>query len=178
MKGLDEIIKERRSIRSYLDKPVEKEKIEKILDSARLAPSACNAQPWRFVVVQDLNIREKIINKGLGGLVVPNSWAKSAPVLIIVCSETDLFTHKIGERIQGVQYHLIDIGISMEHLVLKATELGLGSCYIGWFKGNVIKKILKFPLSWKVECLITLGYPKEIPKELPRRELSDIVRYF
>jgi nitroreductase len=173
MKSLDEIISSRRSIREYLDKPVEKEKIVKILDAARLAPSACNAQPWRFVVVDDKSLLKQLLDEG-SGVVVPNKWAKSAPVMVVVCSDLDFFTHKLAEQIQGVHYHLIDIGIACEHLVLKAAEQELGTCYIGWFKGPNIKNLLKLPKSWKVECLITLGYPKTMPEPTKRKTLKDI----
>jgi len=174
MKTLDELIKERRSVRKYLDKPVEKEKIEAILESARLSPSACNAQPWRIVVVKEPGLRDDVLSKGLGGIVVPNSWAKTAPVILVVCSETKFFTHSLGERVKNVQWHLLDIGICMEHMALKAVELGLGTCYIGWFNEKEIRKALQLPSSWKVECLLTLGYPQEIPEASPRKSLKEI----
>jgi nitroreductase len=176
MKSFDELVKERRSVRKYLDKPVEREKLSQFLESARLAPSACNAQPWRYVVVDDKPLKEQVTDKGLGGA-VSNSWAKTAPVMIVVCSTKDLFTHKVGEAVQGVQFHLIDLGLSMEHFVLKATELGLGTCYIGWFNEKPIKKILNLPASWKVECLITLGYPETIPDPTPRKPMNEIIRF-
>ncbi|OGS36503.1 MAG: hypothetical protein A2293_00570 [Elusimicrobia bacterium RIFOXYB2_FULL_49_7] len=174
MKSLDELIGERRSVREYSDQPVEKEKIEQLLNAARLAPSACNAQPWRFVVVSEPTARAAAIKEGLGGVVVPNTWAKTAPVIIVACSDLSLVTHKLAERVQGVQYHLIDIGIAMEHLVLKATELGLGTCYIGWFNGKALCRTLQLPSSWKAECLITLGYPASVPEPTPRKSLQDI----
>ena len=172
-KTLDQLIIDRRSIRKYLDKPVERAKTEQALEAARLAPSACNAQPWRFVVVEG-EARDRVISEGLGGLMVSNSWAKTAPVLVVVCSVSSYLTHSLGERVQGVQYHLIDIGIAMEHFTLKAAELGLGTCYIGWFNGKKIKKTLNLPFSWKPECLITLGYPSEIPAKTPRKHSSEL----
>lgn len=176
MKTFDELIGERRSIRKYLDKPVEKEKMIKALEAARLSPSACNAQPWRFVVTTGKK-KELLIEKGLGG-VVSNSWAKSAPAIIVVCSVTSLFTHSIGESIQGTQYHLIDLGIAMEHFVLKAWELGLGTCYIGWFNGKNISREFKLPKSWKPECLITLGYPAEpLPASTPRKSAEEVFKF-
>lgn len=174
MKTLDEIFNQRRSIRNYSGKPVEEEKIYAMLEAARIAPSACNAQPWRFCVVKDKNLIEKLTQKGLGGVIVPNNWAKTAPIIIVACSELNLSTHKIGEKIQGIQYHLIDIGIALEHMVLKAAELDLGTCYIGWFKGKVIHKLLKLPKSWNVECLVTLGYPQEKFSITPRKKLNEI----
>lgn len=179
MKSLDEIILNRRSIRKYKNDAVEKEKIIQVLEAARLAPSACNAQPWRFIVVEDAALRASIFEKGLNNIVVANKWAKDAPVIIAVCSKTQIAVHNIAEKIQGVEYHLIDIGIASEHLVLKAEELGLGTCYIGWFNGKQIKKILNLPNSYKVECLITLGYPDESIelKPSPRKKLEEIVEF-
>ncbi|MCX5782645.1 MAG: nitroreductase family protein [Elusimicrobia bacterium] len=174
MESLSELINKRRSIRKYLEREVEKEKIESLIESARMAPSACNAQPWRIVVVKDKKLKDELIAKGLGGFVVPNSWAKTAPVIVVVCSDLSFFTHTMAERVQGVQYHLIDIGICMEHMALKAVELGLGTCYIGWFNGKQILKMLNLPSSWKVECLLTLGYPAEIPDATPRKPLNEI----
>ncbi|MDR2426984.1 MAG: nitroreductase family protein [Endomicrobium sp.] len=178
MKSLDEIIKNRKSVRKYLNKPVEKEKIMQMLEAARLAPSACNAQPWKFVVVANAELKEDIFNEGLNNLIVTNKWADSAPVIIVVCSQTKFIVHNVAEKIQDVNYHLIDLGIACEHLVLKAEELGLGTCYIGWFRGKEIKKILNLPFSYKIECLITLGYGDEpVQKEAVRKSLEEIAEF-
>ena len=178
MKSFDEIVRNRRSTRSYKREPVEKEKIVEMLESARLAPSACNAQPWQFVVVSTPELKDKVFKEGLNNIAVPNKWAVDAPVIIVVCSKTKFFLHKVAEKIQDVDYHLIDLGIACEHLVLKAEELGLGTCYIGWFNGKKIKDILNLPSSYKVECLITLGYAKETDtKASPRKTLEEISEF-
>lgn len=174
MKTFDQVVQERRSVRDYLARPVEKEKIEAVLEAARLAPSACNAQPWRFAVVTDLVTKEKLTEEGLGGMVVPNTWAKTAPIIIVACSERKLFTHLLAERVQGVQYHLIDMGMALEHMALKAVELGLGTCFIGWFNGKKICRFLHLPSSWRAECLVTLGYPSALPDPTPRKSLQEI----
>jgi nitroreductase len=173
LKTISQFINERRSVRKYLPKSVSKDDINKLLESARLAPSACNKQPWNYIVVDDKTLLEEICSKGMGGA-VGNKWAVTAPVIIVVCSETSFFTHKIGEMVQGVHYHLVDLGISMEHLVLTAVDLNLGTCYIGWFNEKPIKKTLNIPTSLKVECLITLGYPETIPDPTPRKQLEQI----
>ncbi|MCB4792533.1 MAG: nitroreductase family protein [Elusimicrobia bacterium] len=173
MTSLNELINSRRSVRKYLDKEVEQEKMMQLIEAASVAPSACNAQPWRFVFVTQKALKDELNRVGLGGA-VPNSWAKTAPVMIVACSELSLFTHKLGESVQGVNFHLIDLGIAMEHLVLKATELGLGTCYIGWFNEKPIKKLLNLPASWKVDCLITLGYPESIPDATARKPIEEI----
>jgi nitroreductase len=174
-KSFDQILQERRSVRAYADTPVAGTVITELLEAARCAPSACNAQPWRFVVVRDPAQKRRLTDTGLGGM-VPNAWAQSAPVIIVACSDLQFFTHRLAEKVQGVEYHLIDLGIALEHLVLKATEHGLGTCYIGWFKGAAISRLLSLPSSWKVECLVTLGYPAVIPDPTPRKSLADISR--
>jgi len=177
MNTLDELIHARRSIRKYADRPVERAKLEAVIEAARLAPSACNSQPWRFVVVAEPAIRAKLIEEGLGGVIVPNSWAGSAPAVIVACSDIDLINHKIAEKVQGVEYHLIDMGIALEHMALKAVELGLGTCYIGWFNAKPLQKLLKLPGSWKVECLLTIGYPETIPEPTKRKDINEICRF-
>ena len=169
-----DIIKKRRSVREYLDKPVEDEKIEQIVEAARLSPSSCNSQCWRFVVTKG-DIKEQIIKKGLGGIVLANRWAKSAPVIIAACADLNFLTHKVGAGIKGIEYHLLDIGIAVEHLVLRATELGLGTCWIGWFNERAVRRILKIPRSIKIVALITLGYPKG-ELELHEKQRLDLKR--
>lgn len=172
MSGIMELIKKRRSVRNYLDKPVEDEKIEKIIEAARLAPSACNTQCWRFVIVKDKDIREQVIEKGLGGIVVPNRWAKTAPVIIVACADLNFMTHKVGAGVKGINYYLLDMGIAVEHLVLMAAELGLGTCWIGWFNERQVRNIVKIPRTIKIVALITLGYPKDGLEEHEKKRLD------
>ncbi|MDI6839849.1 MAG: nitroreductase family protein [bacterium] len=172
MAVLMDIIKKRRSVRSYLDKPVEDDKIEQIIEAARLAPSACNSQCWRFVVVKDKDIKDQITKNALGGIVVSNAWAKTAPIIIVACADLSFITHRVGAGIKGIEYHLLDMGIAVEHLVLMATELGLGTCWIGWFNERAVRNILKIPRGTKVVALITLGYPEEELKEHEKERLG------
>jgi len=92
--------------------------------------------------------------------VIRNQWMKEAPVLIVGCSKLDVVANKIGSAVTGIEYYQIDLGIAMEHMVLKATELGLGTCWIGWFREDRIKEILEIPEKIKVLALLTVGYPK------------------
>ena len=175
MSSLIEIIQKRHSVRRFKDQSVDKETITSIVEAAQSAPSACNAQPWRFVAVTDMLLIKEIALKGLGG-VVPNKWATSAPVIIVGCAKLNLLTHHIGESVKGIHYHQIDLGIAMEHMVLRATEMGLGTCWIGWFKEKNIKKILHIPRDWKVISLLALGYPQEEGSSpTPRLNLDEIL---
>jgi nitroreductase len=176
MGTLMEIIARRHSVRGYQDKPVEKEKILQIVEAARLAPSTSNVQPWRFIVVEDPRLRDALVKKGMG-LAVPNRWAKEAPIIIVICAHLDWIVHRVGAKVADLQYYLLDIGIAGEHMVLTATEIGLGTCWIGWFRVKAIKKILNIPKGWKVAALVTLGYPKEEgpPKSRTRLGLDEIL---
>jgi len=176
-----EIIKKRRSIRDYLDRSVEKEKIMQCLEAARLAPSACNAQPWKFIVVDEPELKNRLCEAAFSGIYGVSIFAKKAPVIIVVISEREKFLAKVCGYIKNTAYYLIDIGIAGEHFILQATELGLGTCWIGWFNEKAIKKILNIPRDKKVDVLISLGYPKEEkfhPKErYPLEEISSFNRY-
>lgn len=175
MSGVFEIIKKRRSIRRFKNIPVEDHKIIKLIEAASLAPSATNRQPWRFIAVKDNPLLNKITDKTLG---VINRWAKTAPLLIICCSvRKNIITHFLGEIISKVKYHIIDTAIASEHIVLTAEELGLSSCWIGWFNEKKIKKILNIPEVWKIISILAIGYRDEtyIPKPQKRRPLKDIL---
>jgi nitroreductase len=173
-----EAIGSRYSVRGYHDRPVGREKILEIVEAARLAPSTSNVQPWRFIVVEDPTLRDAVVEKGMG-IVVPNRWAKEAPVIIVICAHLDWIVHRLGARAAGLQYYLLDIGIAGEHMALAATEMGLGTCWIGWFRAEAIKKILNIPRGWKVVALLTLGYPKEGGVQTPRNRLGlDEILFF
>ncbi|MDD2890690.1 MAG: nitroreductase family protein [bacterium] len=167
--SLSDVIKIRQSVRAYLDKPVKDNLIEEIIEAARLCPSACNSQPWRFIVVTDKNIKDQITSKVLNGIFLPNSWAKTAPVIIAVCAELSFVPHTAASTLKKTKLHLLDMGIAIEQMVLKATELGLGTCIIGWFNGKTLRKILNIPNSIQTVALITLGYPEK-PLDVNLRE--------
>jgi nitroreductase len=171
------VIQQRYSVRSFKDTPVDREVIRSITEAARLAPSACNAQPWRFVAVTEPLLLKHIVDRGLGG-VVPNRWAASAPLIMVGCAVLNLLTHRLAEAVKGIQYHQIDLGIALEHMVLRATEMGLGTCWIGWFNEKNIKKILQLPRGWKVISLLALGYPQDDNSARSARLSLDEILFF
>ena len=156
--ALLDLIKHRKSVRDFLDRPVEREKIAMCLEAARLAPSASNSQPWRFIVVDDKQLKDKLCDAAFSGIYWINSFCKTAPVIVIVISEKSKFLARIGGMFRGTKYYLIDIGIAGEHFVLEAEDLGLGTCCIGWFNERAVKSILNIPQNKKIDILIALGY--------------------
>jgi len=156
--ALIDLLKYRRSVRDFLDRPVEREKIMMCLEAARLAPSESNSQPWKFIVVDDRQLKNKLCDVAFGGIYSMNSFCRMAPVIIVVISEKSKFLARIGGILRGTKYYLIDIGIACEHLVLEAEDLGLGTCWIGWFNERAVKSILNIPQHKKIDVLIALGY--------------------
>lgn len=178
-----EVIKWRRSIREFSPQKIEQEKVLKILEAGRLAPSSSNRQAWHFIVVDDKNLIKKIPEKVIIGTKGIISWIKDAPLVIVGCY-TKKITHYIAD-LYGHENHLIDISIAMTHMVLEATELGIGSCFIGWFNERYLKSLLKIPHSYRIAMLVVLGYPKNPStqegiggiKSRPRKELKEIVSH-
>lgn len=167
------LFKKRTSCRDYTDQDVPDEMIEKCLEAARWAPSACNKQPWRFVIVKDAGLRQAICSVCLRPI-VSMPWLQTAPVIVAICAERSIVTHKIAPLISGVNYHLIDIGIAGEHFVLAAEAQGLGTCWIGWFKQKPVKKILRIPKKFKVLSLLSLGFPATVTEPSDRMALNEI----
>lgn len=154
-----ELTQKRESTRKYKDQPVEREKIEQIMQACRLAPSACNSQPWSFVVADDPDIKNQLAQASYGPLLRFNKFVLQAPVIVAVVAEKPKWIAKVGGNIKNKDFYLIDIGIVAEHFCLQATDLGLGTCMLGWFDESKTKKIIGVPSGKRVILLITLGYP-------------------
>ena len=172
------LVQQRQSTRAYRATPVPRALIERCLEAARLAPSACNCQPWRFIVVDDLDTRSALATAAFSGVYSMCAFAKHAPVLIAVITERSSYAAALGGMFRGTQYNLIDIGIACEHLVLQATEEGLGTCWLGWFNEMAVRKVLGLPASTKIDVLISMGYPDHLDvRPKTRKSLDDIRRY-
>jgi len=144
-------IKTRKSVREYLDKPVEDEKLNMILEAGRLAPSASNRQEWRFVVVRNSQTRRRLAEAASG-----QAFVGEAPVVIVACAETDGHVMRCGQLCYS-----IDVAIALDHMSLAATELGLGTCWIGAFNEQKVKEVLGIPNEIRVVELMPLGYPSD-----------------
>jgi nitroreductase len=173
---LDQILNTRRSVRSFDSRPVNEKDIISIIEAARLSPSACNSQTWRFIFVTHREIIRKICHEAMRP-VIPNKWLEQAPLVIVGCSQLDVIANRIGARVTGIEYYQIDLGIAMEHMVLKATELGLGTCWIGWFDETHLKGILGIPQKIKVSALLAVGYPKEAPGKKRKRKPTEKIAF-
>ena len=171
------LVSDRRSCRAYRPDPVPREHVETMLEAARLAPSACNCQPWRFAVVTSAEKRRALVQKGLlPGLSM--DWAGDAPVVIALGMKRSFLTHQAAPALSGVDYPLLDLGIAGEHLVLRATELGLGTCWIGWIRPAGIRKIVGWGRDVKPVSLITVGWPALLePEPRPRLAMEEIARW-
>jgi len=173
-----DLINKRRSVRHYLNRPIPKEDLMKCLEAARLAPSACNAQPWKFIVIDDPGLKNNLCDAAFGGIYSMNSFVKNAAALVVVISEKKKFLTAMGGYLRNTRYYLIDIGIACEHLILQASELGIGTCWIGWFNEKSVKKVLDIPRQKRVEVIISLGYPQEGQSRPREREpLSEIALF-
>lgn len=171
-----ELVASRQSDRAYdVTRPVEKEKLDRILEAARLAPSACNAQPWKFVVVTNPELAIKV-GKATAGLGM-NKFAKNAPVHILVVEESMNITSFLGAKIKDKYFPLIDIGIATSHITLAAESLGLGSCILGWFDEPEIKRLTGIPAGKRLLLDITIGYPAKDKRKKSRKPLEKIVSY-
>lgn len=176
-KDILELIISRQSDRKYSDKPVEKEKLERIIEAGRMSPSACNAQPWKFILVTDQDLILKIAEAASAKLIGMNSFVSLAKAIIVIIREKPNLSSKVGATIKNKDYSLIDIGIATGNLCLQAKAEGIGSCIIGWFDENELRKILSVPKSKRVELIITLGYSLSEHREKRRKPLMEIVSY-
>ena len=157
--GLMETIRQRRSVRNYADKPVSRDLIMECLEAVRFAPSACHVQPWKFLIIDDPDQISALSEVAFSGIYKPTRFAAKAPVLAVLLTEFDLFVQGAGRQIQGTQYHLLDAGIAGEHFVLRAAELGLGTCWIGWYNRRKVRKFLKLSRRYNICALLSLGWP-------------------
>ena len=164
--NVHEAIATRKSVRSWADKPVEEEKLHRVLESMRLAPSAKNVQEWRFVVVTDAEARAQLTEAAYG-----QRFVGEAPVVVVACAETDRRTMHCGHLA-----FLVDVAIAIDHLTLAATEEGLGTCWIGKFDPDRVRDILGIPAEIEVVELIPLGYPADPSRtEKKRLPLAEMV---
>ena len=172
-------IENRRSIRKYLNKKVEKEKLVQILENARLAPSGSNTQPWTFIIVESEDTKEKLSIADHH-----QKWMMTAPIFIVgvadircrIPRDTEIRLHENSSEPELKQI-IRDTAIAIEHILLEAGQLGLATCWTAWFEQDAVRPILNIPDDKYVCGIITLGYGDEAPEQRPRRAMEEFVRY-
>ena len=162
-----EAIRKRRSVRAYRKEPLPEEKLKKILEAARLAPSARNSQSYKLIVVKNQGLRERLASEA-----TRYSFIGEAPVIIAAVSLDPEYVMSCG-----VSAHPVDIAIALDHMTLVAVEEGLGTCWIGGFYQDKVKQILGIPEKYKVVALLPLGYPADGPRGKLRKPLKELVCY-
>lgn len=169
---LKELIENRYSVRAYLSRPVEKEKIEYILECARLSPSACNYQPWKFYVVTETTLKSKVEEA------YNREWFKTAPMHIIVCKDSIASWERTAT--DGKDSGDIDASIAAEHICLAASEIGLGTCWVCNFNPDILREALELPPHIEAIAIFPIGYINKEKSSMPekkRKPLSDIVEW-
>jgi len=164
-----EAMQTRRSIRKYRSDPISEEQLKEILSAARMAPSAENAQPWKFIVVTDEELKRRLVSACAG-----QKFIAEAPIVIVGCGFPDDAYASAGGYMNS---YVLDVTIAMDHLILAATAQGIGSCWIAAFREEKVKEILDLPQDVRIVALTPLGYPDEIPKKTTRKDLADLVSY-
>ena len=173
MEEFFDLINKRQSCRKYLDKPVEKEKLIKCIEAARIAPSACNSQPWHFIVVNNKELSSKVAMCVQDK--VMNKFTSECQSFIIVVEESGNLTSRAGALMKQQDYRSVDLGIATEHLCLSATEQNLGTCILGWFNENDLKKLLNINKLKRIRLVVAIGYPEnnETRKKI-RKNIDEI----
>lgn len=166
---LMEAIKTRRSIRRFRETPVPENLLKEVLNAARLAPSADNAQPWKIIVVRDEQMKQKVTQACNG-----QKFLVQAPIVLVVCGIPEDAFQTVGGYMSS---HVIDASIALDHVTLAAHSLGLGTCWVAWFKEEKVKDILGIPEDVRVVALSPLGYPDESPERPSRKNLEELIAY-
>ena len=162
----DELILARRSVRHYQTKAVEPEKLQALIEAVRMAPSASNTQPWKLIMVDDAEIKERVARATFSNMISFNQFTLEAPVIAVLTVEKHSVTTQMVGWLKTRPFYLMDIGIAAAQFCLQATDLGLGTCMLGWFDEAEVKRILKIPRAVRVALVITVGYEAE--NRLPR----------
>lgn len=164
-------IESRRSVRKYQDRLVSEDLVNDLLNAARLAPSGNNAQPSRYLIVKDDRTKKNLQDNN----VIRDKWVYDSPIIIVCCADPEAYKKRVKgwddpNKVRAVR----DLSIASSYIVLRAIELGLGTCYCGWINKDKIKEVLEIPMHFVVPYVITLGYPAEAPKVCPRKRIEEI----
>lgn len=166
MESFMDLVLHRQSCRKYTAQPVTTEQLKACVEAARQAPSACNGQPWRFVIVNGGETAKALARCAQGqGM---NKTISTSPAFIVVCQAKSNLASRAGGMLKGQDYASVDIGLAAAHLCLEAAEQGLGSCLLGWFDEGKVKKLLGIPQGQRVRLLVAVGHPED-PRVHPKQ---------
>ncbi|MDR1403917.1 MAG: nitroreductase family protein [Tannerellaceae bacterium] len=169
---------QRQSDRAFdVSRPVERQKIEKILEAARMSPSACNAQPWHFIVVDEPELKNKVADATSTRILGLNHFTKQAPVHILIVEEKVNFSSGFGGLVKDKNFALVDIGIAAAHICLAAEDEGLGSCILGWFDEDKMRKLLDIPSGKRILIDVIIGYSTQKDRPKKRKEVDKVISY-
>jgi nitroreductase len=161
-----QVIKSRKSIRAYKSDPINNDVLDRVLEAGRIAPSAKNIQPWKFIVVKDAKIRQELVSACRN-----QTFIAQAPVVICAVALEKIAWGNMGGYWSS---YPVDVAIALDHIILAATNEGLATCWIGAYSETEVKRILKIPDEVKVIALTPIGYPAQEPSQRPRKPLSEI----
>jgi nitroreductase len=157
---------------------VEAEKLMRCMEAARLAPSACNSQSWKFIVIDDARLKNTVAENMSNKMVPINHFTRQAPILVAIVRESSNFTSSLGQVVKDKEFPLMDIGIAAVQFCLQATAEGLGTCMMGWFNERKIKQLLKIPRTKRLELIITVGYPSTGEIRIKKRKvLAEVLSF-
>lgn len=177
-KDFYDLVNQRQSTRAFdTEKMIDRETIGRILEAARMAPSACNAQPWHFIVVDEPELKNQVADAASAKLLGMNHFTKQAPVHIIVVEEKVNISSGIGGIVKDKHFAFLDIGIAATHICLAAEAEGLGTCILGWFAEKKIKKLLNVPDNRRIVLDIIIGYPSQPLRPKKRKDSSEIISF-
>ncbi len=173
------LISKRQSVRKYSDAKVSHEVLNNCMEAVRLAPSASNSQPWKFIIADEEPIRTKLARATFSDIIAFNRFTMNAPVIVVIVIDKPKLITRVAMSVKKRDWQLIDIGIAAEHFCLQAAEQGLGTCMLGWFDENKVKEILNIPADKTVGLMISLGYaPDGYPLRVKiRKPLEEIISY-
>lgn len=172
------LARQRQSDRAFdPDRPVEKDKLQRILQAACIAPSACNSQPWHFVVVDDSDLKSKVADATSNRVLGINHFTKQAPVHIIVVEEKPNLSAGFGSWVKDKNFAHLDVGIAAAHIVLAAEDEGLGSCILGWFDEAKMRELLSIPKGKRVLLDVVIGYSTQADRPKKRKESETVISF-
>ena len=173
-----ELAEKRESCRAYKNIPVEREKLVKCVEAARLSPSACNSQPWGFVVIDEPSLAKQISPLLQDDIIPVNRFTRNCNAYVIVIEEQANLSSKLGGHFKDQDFAQIDIGIAAQMVCLSAADQGLGSCIMGWFNEKKLKNLFDIPKSKRIRLIIAVGYPEtDSIRPKSRKPIEEIMHF-